>query len=418
MSTVTLLVVIVVVVVVVAVLAVAASVMLRKRRSERLREEFGPEYERTLQESDDPNAAEADLRRREKQRSKVQLRALDERERTEYRDRWDGIQREFVDDPGRAVEQADRLVVDVMSTRGYPADDVDRRADDLSVDYPVITQRYREAREISRSHQAGRADTEDLRGAVTSYRELVYALLDDSDARDDRGSGGERNGALPRGDRHDGPDARDDRHRDAGDARDRARDDLPGRDDRVRDDRVRDDRVRDDRDYDDRDYDDRGRDRLRDDVGDRDAGRSRDGLADRDAGRDRMRDDRADVADRDARDDRGRGRDDDPGRDGDRDGRRMRDVVKDKVTGRDGPDDRRPDGPADRDRDRVDDRRDGDQDRDDRRVRDVVKDKVTGRDSERGPDARERGGSSDGQAWERGRHAFRTEDDPRRETTT
>lgn len=402
MSTVTLLVVIVVVVVVVAVLAVAASVMLRKRRSERLREEFGPEYERTLQESDDPNAAEADLRRREKQRSKVQLRALDERERTEYRDRWDGIQREFVDDPGRAVEQADRLVVDVMSTRGYPADDVDRRADDLSVDYPVITQRYREAREISRSHQAGRADTEDLRGAVTSYRELVYALLDDSDARDDRGSGGERNGALPRGDRHDGPDARDDRHRDAGDARDRARDDLPGRDDRVRDDRVRDDR----------DHDDRGRDQLRDDAGDRDAGRSRDGLADRDAGRDRMRDDRAD------RDDRGRARDDDPGRDGDRDGRRMRDVVKDKVTGRDGPDDRRPDGPADRDRDRVDDRRDGDQDRDGRRVRDVVKDTVTGRDSERGPDARERGGSSDGQAWERGRHAFRTEDDPRRETTT
>lgn len=335
MSTVTLLVVVVIVVVVVAVLAVAASVMLRKRRSERLREEFGPEYERTLQESDDPNAAEADLRRREKQRNKVQLRALDERERTEYRDRWDGIQREFVDDPGRAVEQADRLVVDVMSARGYPAEDVDRRADDLSVDYPVITQRYREAREISRSHEAGRADTEDLRGAVTSYRELVHALLDDSDARDS-GNDRDRGGALPRGDRddrRDGPDSRDERPRDA--------------------------------------------DRARDDVGDRD--RDRDRVGDRN---DRRDGDRDRVNDRDDR------------RDGDRD----------RVNDRDG------------DRDRVDDR-DGDHDRDGRRVRDVVKDKVTGRDSGRGPDSRG-AGDTNGQAWERGRHAFRSEDDPRRETTT
>jgi hypothetical protein len=92
-----------------------------------------------------------------------------------------------VDDPNIAVRNADRLVVEVMSARGYPVEDFDQRADDLSVSHPEITERYREASRIARANEDGTVETEDLRQAVTSYRALVLALLaDDGDrGRDD-----------------------------------------------------------------------------------------------------------------------------------------------------------------------------------------------------------------------------------------
>ena len=82
-----------------------------------------------------------------------------------------------MDDPNTAVRNADQLVVEVMSARGYPVDDFDQRADDLSVSHPEVTQRYREARRIAQANNDGTVDTEDLRQAVTSYRSLVLALL-------------------------------------------------------------------------------------------------------------------------------------------------------------------------------------------------------------------------------------------------
>jgi hypothetical protein len=65
-----------------------------------------------------------------------------------------------------------------MSARGYPVDDdASRRAADVSVAHPEVVQRYREARRIATANREHRADTEDLRGAVTAYRDLVQALL-------------------------------------------------------------------------------------------------------------------------------------------------------------------------------------------------------------------------------------------------
>ena len=93
------------------------------------------------------------------------------------------MQRQFVDDPSNAVRNADLLVVEVMAARGYPVEDFDQRADDLSVSHPEVTQRYREARRIAQANKDGNADTEDLRQAVTSYRSLVQALLEDDGDR-------------------------------------------------------------------------------------------------------------------------------------------------------------------------------------------------------------------------------------------
>ena len=93
-----------------------------------------------------------------------------------------------MDDPSNAVRNADLLVVEVMAARGYPVEDFDQRAEDLSVSHPEVTQRYREARGIAQANKDGNADTEDLRQAVTFYRSLVALLADD-------GGGSRSNGA-------------------------------------------------------------------------------------------------------------------------------------------------------------------------------------------------------------------------------
>ncbi|GJF03723.1 hypothetical protein PSD17_26830 [Pseudonocardia sp. D17] len=202
----TLIVVIIVVVVVLVAIGVAAYLVGARRRSARLREHFGPEYERTLAETDDPKAAERRLAEREKRHRSLDLRPLGEHERAEFQNRWLGVQSGFVDDPDRAVERADGFVTEVMSARGYPVADFDRRAEDVSVEHPIVVQRYREAREISRRNARGGVDTEELRRAVTSYRALVEALLDESDdGRRGAGRNGDRgNRAAEAGDRVDG----------------------------------------------------------------------------------------------------------------------------------------------------------------------------------------------------------------------
>jgi type II secretory pathway pseudopilin PulG len=188
MSNITVIIVIVVAVVVIAAFVIAGYQMARRKRTERLQEQYGPEYDRAIDQADNQRAAESELVDRSKRHEKLELRTLDASEREDFERRWTDVQGQFVDDPSSAVRNADRLVVDVMSARGYPIEDFDQRADDLSVDHAEVTQRYREARRISHANEEGNADTEDLRQAVTSYRSLVQALLDgdgDSSRRDE-----------------------------------------------------------------------------------------------------------------------------------------------------------------------------------------------------------------------------------------
>ncbi|MHA6794558.1 hypothetical protein ACVGVM_13775 [Pseudonocardia bannensis] len=177
-------VVIIVAVVVLAAIGAAVYLLGGRRRSERLKERFGPEYERSLAETDDRRKTEEQLAEREKRHRKLSLRSLDDRERAGFQDRWIAVQRGFVDDPDRAVERADALIVEIMSARGYPVTDFDQRAADISVEHPVVVQHYREAQRISAANARGGVDTEELRRAVTSYRSLVEALLDEHGARD------------------------------------------------------------------------------------------------------------------------------------------------------------------------------------------------------------------------------------------
>lgn len=172
-----------VIILVIIIIAVAVALglywsYLRRRRSQELRARFGPEYERTFRQYGETAKAEQDLTAREKRLEKVHIRPLTDSEREHFQEQWQRVQAHFVDDPAGTIQEADQLVGDVMNTRGYPVADFERRADDISVDYPHVVSNYRVAHEIALSHQSGKASTEDLRKAVVCYRKLFEELVE------------------------------------------------------------------------------------------------------------------------------------------------------------------------------------------------------------------------------------------------
>lgn len=169
---------------VVAVIAIAAIVwgITRKRRSQKLREHFGPEYDRVVRREGDVRKGEGVLEFREKRHDKFKLRPLSNGDRSSFLYRWNDVQSRFVDDPKGAVTLADALVTDTMQARGYPMGDFDQRAADISVEHPVVVENYRAAHAIATRHSKGQASTEDLRQAMVHYRTLFQELLDQPQA--------------------------------------------------------------------------------------------------------------------------------------------------------------------------------------------------------------------------------------------
>ncbi len=141
------------------------------------RSSFGPEYERTVRETDDRRRAEAELEARRRRVEDLDLRDIQPDDATRYASAWKAVQGRFVDDPPGAVGEADRLVGEVMAARGYPVTDFEQRAADLSVGHGTVVEQYREAHAIAARHATGDADTEDLRRAMVHYRALFSDLL-------------------------------------------------------------------------------------------------------------------------------------------------------------------------------------------------------------------------------------------------
>ena len=168
-------------VLVVAVVLIAAIwMMARRRRRASLQEKFGPEYHRAVGTTGSSAAAETALLEREKRVKEYKIRALTSDERSRFTTMWQRVQAQFVDDPSSAVVEADVLVTELMTTRGYPMSDWEHRVEDLTVDHPTVVNHYRQAREISRRQAGGGATTEDLRQALVHYRALFTDLLDDA----------------------------------------------------------------------------------------------------------------------------------------------------------------------------------------------------------------------------------------------
>ncbi|GGN67864.1 hypothetical protein GCM10010112_31670 [Actinoplanes lobatus] len=173
MSTTATIVLIVVVLLVLA--AVVAGVQAARRR--RLRQTFGPEYDRVVADTGSRSEAEKELLERTRRHAKLEIEPLSAESRTRYSAAWEEVQIRFVDSPKEAVATADELVTRLIAERGYPTGDYDERLADLSVKHAATLEHYRSAHEISVRSRDGRAATEDLRQALVHYRALFADLL-------------------------------------------------------------------------------------------------------------------------------------------------------------------------------------------------------------------------------------------------
>lgn len=168
---------IVAIVIVVIVVAAVLIVLTTANRRRRLRERFGPEYDRAVTERGSRREAEAELAERERHVQELDIRPLSPAVRSQYQSEWTAVQEQFVDAPQAAVTGAQTLVSAVMEDRGYPTQPYDQTVADLSVEHASTLDHFRAAHDISQNAAAGTASTEDLRQAMIHYRALFAELL-------------------------------------------------------------------------------------------------------------------------------------------------------------------------------------------------------------------------------------------------
>lgn len=165
-------------IVVLTVSAFAVQFFYRRRQSHKLQERFGSEYGRTVDELGSKTKAEAELKAREKRVEHLRIVPLATAEAARLGEAWKVLEGRFIDNPKGVVVQADQLVRELMLKRGYPMADFERRAADISVDYPAVMEHYRAAQATALRDKRGEADTEELRKAVVHYRALFDELLE------------------------------------------------------------------------------------------------------------------------------------------------------------------------------------------------------------------------------------------------
>jgi hypothetical protein len=164
--------------VVIVAAGIATMLFMRKRRTARLRTRFGgPEYTRAVQDGGNQRRAENKLEKRAERVESFHIRALAPADHARFLESWRKVQGRFVDSPGGAVTEADQLLGDVMSMRGYPVSDFEQRAADISVDHPLVMENYRAAHGIAVRQAQGQASTEELRQAMIHYRTLFEELV-------------------------------------------------------------------------------------------------------------------------------------------------------------------------------------------------------------------------------------------------
>jgi hypothetical protein len=165
---------------VVALAIIAGLVLWARSRAQhttkRLQGRFGSEYDATVG-SAGRKKGEADLEHRAERVDNFELRPLAAGEAERFDQLWSAAQVRFVDDPGGAVSDADRLLSEATQARGYPVADFEQRAADISVNHPEFVANYRAAHAQAVKHSQGKASTEDLRQAMVHYRWLFADVV-------------------------------------------------------------------------------------------------------------------------------------------------------------------------------------------------------------------------------------------------
>lgn len=152
---------------------------MRNRRTRALKDQFGPEYGRTVKEVGGVSRAEAELAGRTRRVEALKLTPLSPEDREDYSDSWRNVQEEFVDNPERSFAHADDLLTKVMGARGYPTTDFKRQSADLSVHHGAVVDHYHAAHDIALRNSDGEASTEDLRQGMVHYRALFDDLVNE-----------------------------------------------------------------------------------------------------------------------------------------------------------------------------------------------------------------------------------------------
>lgn len=187
MGNTTLLVIILIAIAVIAVLLVAFFVFRRRRgqreqqqRQERARQEYGSEYERLVEERGSEREAEQELRER-RERVEGDVRPLSEESLRGYEERWQGVERTFVDDPAASLGEADQVVEEILIERNFPMDSRQEASEGVGVMYPEVVEDFREAQRVHRNatgSQEGGADLEEMRQAIQKYRSVYERLTE------------------------------------------------------------------------------------------------------------------------------------------------------------------------------------------------------------------------------------------------
>jgi hypothetical protein len=168
---------IITIIVAVFVVAAVAYWVYQRSRTRQLRAHFGPEYDRAVVQTGDRREAEAELSRSEERVRNLKAHSLSDTDRARFIQEWQLCQRRFVDDPGAAVEGADRIITEIMRLRGASVDDPYDRVNDICAAYPKHAIDYREANDIIISYHRGLASTDELRKAFVNFRSLFDEML-------------------------------------------------------------------------------------------------------------------------------------------------------------------------------------------------------------------------------------------------
>jgi hypothetical protein len=154
-----------------------AMALTRVQRTKQLKERFGPEYDRAMNEKGNKRQAEDELAARLAHVNALQIRPLAAEEVNRYALDWQATQTEFVDEPLNALQKADHLIREVMKAKGYPVEDFEQRAADISVDYPELVTDYRGLHLIAVKEKEDDVSTEEMRQAMVHGRALFENLI-------------------------------------------------------------------------------------------------------------------------------------------------------------------------------------------------------------------------------------------------
>lgn len=157
----------------------------RRQRTKKLQQKFGTEYELALQELGNKHQAEQELTARIDRVKALDIRPLSPEETKIFTSKWQAAHIEFVDEPLNAVQNADQLINQVMTAKGYPVKDFEQQAADISVDYPSLVTDYRGLHKIAVMEWDEDVSTEEMRQAMVHGRNLFEKLMN-QDGYDER----------------------------------------------------------------------------------------------------------------------------------------------------------------------------------------------------------------------------------------